>query len=495
LVPRSSLAIRSRLSYVLAGVIALVLIGVVGFVVTSRGCGLFSGRMATGTGECVGVIDKSDELDPSVSATAGRILDEDAQVTARPGPYVKVALLTPLSVSANTASAMSLDQVHYSLEGAYTALFRINHGDDFGDPAAVRIDLVLVNEGSEQDYSDQLRDAILALSEPNHPLVAVVGMGSSFVGTEQMARALSARGIPMVTAVASADSLDARQIPGLHSVSPANTDYVLALKELLDQHRPTLPLTSAIVVGDVNDDPYVQTLNQVYSQTLADYVKFSRLPFRGGTVGHPATPDVFDPVVTNLCNAVNDSDRLNTVLFAGRVADFRAFADVLAIRTCRSTPLAILVGATGFGAAQQYVSLLDQANVTVIYASSADSPTWLGGGPGTPEGFAAFAQQFQQLGFPVAALDDGYAIMYHDALASAARAVRLAAQGTQVPGPADLEVQFGNVIRAYTVRGASGTLSFGVRPDGRASGKLVVYRQLGTGTPIRLPAGLPAHFM
>jgi hypothetical protein len=46
----------------------------------------------------------------------------------------------------------------------------------------------------EEDHSDRLRDAILGLSDPNHPLVAVVGMGSSFVGTEQMARALSAPG-------------------------------------------------------------------------------------------------------------------------------------------------------------------------------------------------------------------------------------------------------------------------------------------------------------
>jgi hypothetical protein len=38
---------------------------------------LFSGRTATGTGECVGVIDTSDELDPSLSVTAGRIRVRD----------------------------------------------------------------------------------------------------------------------------------------------------------------------------------------------------------------------------------------------------------------------------------------------------------------------------------------------------------------------------------------------------------------------------------
>jgi hypothetical protein len=471
------------------------LVGVAAFVLVSRGCGLFSGRSATSTGECVGVIDDEAAVPSSISKVVRRILDENAQVVGGPGPYVKVALLTPLSVSDNSASAMSLDQILFSLEGAYTALYRVNHGNEFGDPTAVKIDLALVNQGSRQDYSDGLRDDILGLSEPAHPLVAVVGMGSSFVGTDRMARELSAREIPMVTAVTSADSLNGRDIPGLHSVSPANTDYVLALKELLDQHQPTLPLTSAIVVGDVNDDPYVQSLNLVYAQTLAPYIKFSRLPFRGGTVGHPATPDVFDPVVTNLCNAVNDPAKLNTVLFAGRVADFKAFAQVLADRTCKATPLAILVGATGFGAAQQYANILDQGNVTVIYSSSAAAPDWAAGRPGTPEGFPAFLNQFEQLGFPAGSLDDGYAIMYHDAVVTAARAIRLAAQGAEVPGPADVEVQFGNLTRAYTVRAASGTLAFGVRPDGRATGKLVVYRQLGTGTPIRLPAGLPAHVM
>ena len=101
------------------------------------------------------------------------------------------------------------------------------------------------------------------------------------------------------------------------------------------------------------------------------------------------------------------------------MADFRVFAQVLAGRTCRQTPLAVLVGATGFSAAQQYVDVLDQGNVTVIFSSSANAPEWIRGSADTPEGFAAFLTQFRARGFADASLNDGYAIMYHDAVASA----------------------------------------------------------------------------
>src|SRR5262249_62233630 len=137
-----------------------------------------------------------------------KILKEDANVAAAPVPYVKVALLTPLTVARQPlASAMSLDQIKFSLEGSLTALHRINHFADFGDPNAVQIQLLLVNQGSRQEYSDALIKQILDQSRPDdHPLVAVVGLGSSFTGTEATAKALADLGIPMVRGVASADS-------------------------------------------------------------------------------------------------------------------------------------------------------------------------------------------------------------------------------------------------------------------------------------------------
>ena len=176
------------------------------------------------------------------------------------------------------------------------------------------------------------------------------------------------------------------------------------------------------------------------------------------------------------------------VFYAGRVADFRAFVEALRSRSCRSTPLAVVVGATGFDAARAYEKLIEEADLTVVYATSADAPTWTAAGAGTPVGFAPFLQQFRERGFDDRSLGDGYAIMYHDAVASAAVAIRLAAQSDRIPNARDVDTQFGNVALGFPVYGASGTLSFAASPDGRARGKLIPLRQIGLTTPVRLPA-------
>jgi hypothetical protein len=501
-----------RRRYVAAGVVAILLLGALAYLVTSRSrapspdgqgvqtpsiCGNASSSLApTATGECIGIIERSDLLHQSIQAVAEKILQMNATVARSSDPYVKVVLLTPLSVSRTSDSAMSIEQVRYSLEGAFTALHRVNTASEFGDSAAAKIQLLLANFGSHQEFSRHLVDEIVRQSTRDNPVVAVVGLGSSFAGTERMVIELAKHQIPMVSAVASSNSLNGQIMTGLYSVSPSNTDYVLALKALLDDPRSNVKLTNGIVVADSNEhDAYVRTLRESYITGLESYLKFDYLQFVGGTVNSPITSRVFDPVVTNLCNAVNDRVHpLQMVFFAGRVADFRGFAEVLKTRTCKAAPLTVLVGATGFHAARNYVDILDEGNVTVIYSSSADAPRWIQGGTERPEGFATFLDSFRKNGFTDESLSDGYAIMYHDAVASAARAIRVAAQGVAVPRPADVMVQFRNLSLAYVVRGASGTLSFAGRLDGRAKGKVIVYRQLGLKSAVRLSPDFPPYY-
>jgi hypothetical protein len=450
--------------------------------------GRFSGMSKTDTGECVGIVRSSEVLDPSLKDVFDKFQTENEAATVG-SEYVKVVLLTPLTVAADgTPSAISLDQIRYSLEGAFTAMYRANNSRDFGDPSAVKIQVLLANQGSRQEDNDDLVEDIIAQDEAQHPVVAVVGLGSSFVGTKTIATKLADldKGIPIVTAVASADSLDANDVSRLRSVSPSNTAYAKALRSFLESQET---LKSGIVVADKNNDLYTKSLRGAFNRELASYTKFPELSFTGGTIDTNATPGVFFPVVTNICNAVNDSiNPLDMVFYAGRVADFKAFADSLENRTCVSNPLTVLVGATGFNAAQQYAGVLDKGNVTVIYATSADAPAWLGRQPGTPEGFARFAEQFRNSGFAESSLSDGYAIMHHDALVSAASAIRLAAQGRSVPPALDVDTQFSNLNLAYAVRAASGTLSFPDAANGRAVGKLIPIRQIGLKTSIQLPA-------
>ena len=73
-------------------------------------------------------------------------------------------------------------------------------------------------------------------------------------------------------------------------------------------------------------------------------------------------------------------------------------------------------------------------------------------------------------------LDDGYAIMHHDALATAVTAIRLASSptdGGQSVTAADVGSQLLNLNSAYKVRGGSGTLIFSSRREGNAGNKPV----------------------
>ncbi|MET8045021.1 hypothetical protein ABZU25_29675 [Micromonospora sp. NPDC005215] len=450
------------------------------------------GVVDTDTRECLGPVTDISRLDGSIREVTGKILAMNREVEGQPR-YVRVVLLTPLSVApAPAASAMSLDQVGFSLQGAYAALRRANTSAAFGDKNAPAVQLLLVNQGSGQPFHESLVEGIVALGDAEHPVVAVVGLGSSFTGTEKMAAALSKLGIPMVGAVTSATSLTAADFPTFHSVSPSNIDYATALKDLLDKNPETLP-RNGIVVHDRNDDPYPRTLTAAFTSVLKDYVKYPAQSFTGGTVGNPAMPRVFDPIVRNLCSAVNNGNKtrkLQMVFFAGRVADFPSFAEALKERICRSDPLTIMVGATGFQLSPQQVALLDAANVSVIWASSADAPAWIKNRPGTPAGFADFLKVYRdEEKYPADTLNDGYAVMYHDAVASAVRAIRMAVGRDNIPTADGVQTQFSNLALAHEIVGATGTLTFGERADidGRATGKAVMYRQMGK-TPPRLPA-------
>lgn len=482
---------RLRLGFLISGTVFLVLL-LLAFAFLNRSEQTWQSE--DGHHELLGVSDgsvffndPSEEQDPNQRAAIERInrifqkiYEENQRVAEGDGAYVRVVLLMPLTVSKSKPSAMPLDHIEHALQGTYTALIRANRSTYFGDPNQVKLQLALVNQGSRQDVSDRLVDAILEVSEPEHPVTAVIGLGSSVLNTEHMVRKLGDRGIPMVSAITSSDTLTGR--PNFWSVSPSNIHYVQALRHFLDARQD---LKSAIVVRDRNPDPYTSSLAQAFEEHLRPYVKFPELTYTGGTIDQPAQPHVFAPLVTNLCNAVNDRDNpLDTVLYSGRVTDFEFFAKALADRQCRNAPLTILTAATGFASAERYKEILDDGNVTVIYATSCDPVGWLKGAVPAPPDFAAFLQSYEEAGFPHGDLNDGMAIAHHDALATAAMAIRLSPPPHQ---PADVAAQFGNLVLAYQVRGASGTLSFPADARGRATERSIPIRQIGADAVPNLP--------
>jgi hypothetical protein len=269
---------------VVASVVVLVAAGVVVWQWGPGGCGFFSGIRLNGKadGECIGVTDGSYLFnDPSKATNPDdrnvieRINDIEKRIetenntVAGTGRYVKVVLLMPLTISKARPPAISLRQILYSLEGDCTALYRANHSSDFGDPTAVKIQLLLANQGSLQEASPDFLNRVVKVSQADHPMVAVVGLGSSVPNTKAAVEYLAQQNIAMVGAEASADSLTNLHL--LWSVSPSNIEYVDRLKSFLDHQNV---LKSGIVVYDRNPDLYTQSLAQDYRDQLGkSYVK------------------------------------------------------------------------------------------------------------------------------------------------------------------------------------------------------------------------------
>ncbi|MGH3746693.1 MAG: ABC transporter substrate-binding protein [Micromonosporaceae bacterium] len=460
----------------LSALVVVALVAVAGAVVwlpPRLACGgLFSGvhRVA---GECVGVTDGSYVFHPRFRAIQEKIKKENDWVAARAKakgkPYVKVALLTTLTPTED--SPLSPERVLSSLEGAYVALRRANRTHEFKDPEPL-IQLHLANEGSRQAQWETAVQQIEDMTGDEAPLVGVVGQGVSSDRTKAAALRLSRSGIPMVSGVVTADGLDHAHIPGLLRASPSNVDYVTALRRHLNQ-RPDLK-TAIMVYDNTEPDLYVTTLRKAYERKLGKYLKLAHQPFRGITFGQQAH-SVFSTITTNICSAEPEPDM---VLYAGRAHDLLGFVEALSNRTCREQPLTILYAVTGLLIESESATArhLKEGNLTITLAAAAH-PGWARGTVKPPEHFEQFQGHFQELiSRDPAALDNGYAVMYHDALATAVSAIRLTAtrwDDPVVPRPEDVRDQLLLLNGAHKVPGASGTLSFTENRGGNPGGKHV----------------------
>lgn len=436
-----------------------------GPVVLDRCTGLGSGLYRI-DGQCVGVTDGSAAFssDRDLNQIEALIKKENARVAKQQGSaYVKIALLSPLT--ADTTSFMNHDQVLHALEGVYVAQLRANTSRSFRDPDAALIQVYLANEGSHQDQWGQVVAQLERMTGGDHPLVAVVGLGTSIPATKEAAHQLSNH-VPMVGAVLSADELDGVHIPGLIRVSPSNSDYAESLRVYLQRDRPDLK--KGILVYDRSmPDLYVSSLQSAYHDRLGGYMTFPDQGFKGKGNLVPGTAGLFKDITDEVCH-----DRVDLVLYAGRGLDLPGFIDSLAARKGCGTPVAILVGATGLSFGPTQVAELVDNHVTVIAATSTD-PRWQTGEAVAPAHYDDFQHAFVKVDPSPHALDDSYAIMHHDALAAAVMAARRARSQGGALSTFDVEGELDNLSGDDAVPGASGTLVFSRKGGGNVGGKPV----------------------
>ncbi|MGH3624361.1 MAG: ABC transporter substrate-binding protein [Sciscionella sp.] len=456
---------RTRIALLIAALV--VVAGAVWFATTVFGaCGSLGSGVRKVDGECVGVTDGSYVFHPELVDVQRRIAEENARVRAGSSSYATVALLDPLTPTAE--SGLPAAQVRNRLEGAYTALHRVNTTPVAGDTRP-RIQLLLANEGSTDAQGHRVVDQLVRMSkQKDHPLVAVVGLGVSTEQTQRQATELSKQGIPMIGAYLTADVLDYDHIPGLIKTSPSNRQYVDALRDYANSSNDT-GIGSAIMVRDSNADSgmdlYAQTLENDFSRQMKDRIDFPAQQYAGKTGSTGADPDLFARVQANICASTGSGPGkgLQTVLYAGREVDIGAFLESLEHRTCRNAHLTILTAGLELGGILRGQNQkLVAANLTVVSAGTVDVGGWGQNAKGTPEHYHDFLSAFQKQRFDPAHLDDGGAIMMHDAVLTAAQAVRLAAPNgsTSFLTPSDVHAQLLNLNTLNSVPGASGTLSF-----------------------------------
>jgi len=437
-------------------------------IATAR-CGEIGGDLRKIDGECVGVTDGTYVFQDQFAEVQEAIVEENDwaadQAAAEGLPLVRIALLTTFTTTAD--SAMSADKIQSALEGALVALHRANRTQELGDRTRY-VQLYLANEGARQTHWETAVDRIEEMTDDDVPLVAVIGQGISSDSTVAAAQRLSAAGIPMVTGVTTADGIDHDHIDGLLRAAPSNTDFAVALHRYL-QWRGDLD-AAMLVYDSTAEDRYTTTLRTAYETELGDYITGSHQPFPGRSIA-TGGPEVFDPITRNICAAESDA-----VLFAGREPDLKVFLQALSVRACVDQPLTVLFGVTGTDMQQdeELGRRIEDANLEVLYAAGAD-PGWAGGQIAAPEGFDEFRSYFTALvDSDPAALSDGYAVTYHDALATAITAVRITNPWeVEAPAPEDVREHLLLLNSEQVVRGASGTLSFADNRGGNPGGKWV----------------------
>lgn len=458
------------------------------------GCG--AGMVANASSAaCIGVNltggPISKEQPDRLSRLVADVEDNNAAVSGT--NYVSIVLLLNLSPVENVDTT-SYDGAYRSIEGALTAVWRANHTAAFsGNPAPgeePKVKLFLANTGSENANWEQAVDQIAANAEANH-ITSVVGLGQSTDNTRKAIKKLTTiHRIPVIGATVTGDSMnfdiadDKTLLNGFFRVSPTNSDAVAAAAGYITAGL-RIPWDKVAVVEDtVTSDDYVSTLVQAAHTYLGTTHRF---PFTSPDINADTQARAeslrgqFGYLNINLCAAAPE-----VVYFAGRGTDIGTF-----VRTwiesgteCSSRPLIVLTGDDGIQAVRDDAvakAVGDQrATVTVRYTGLASPGKWgdCAAGPDFAAERAAY-HQFQaaftgkpscgtdtsptgdakRLAYPLEDLDNGQAILTHDAAGLAATTARRT--GTSALSDPMSQIGVLQQTRCRTVfYGASGIIQF-----------------------------------
>jgi ABC-type branched-subunit amino acid transport system substrate-binding protein len=446
-----------RGSRVTAVAAALALVGTGLFVVLRpAGSGCAAGVAKVGPDHaCVGLTDGSFAFSRDLSHVSHLIATENERVAKGGTPWVGVVYLLPMVPTGGTTTA---DSIRHEIEGAYSAQWEANHELGKGDAPQIRLLLAHPGTGSPQQQAYTLGQ--IESHRGSDHIVAVAGLGTSTQATVDAINRITADGLAAFGSVITADSLTPKH--GLVRVAPTNTDEAKAAAAYLRSSFKDQPNAKVQLVKDSKSDDY-------YSSTLASQFTLS---YQGGLLPHTMVYDSDDAAVaTNFANQMPTLCESGpaAVFFAGRGIDLPEFLAPLSERLCTDRQLTVISGDDASQVEQSagkadIVRALTKGNIRLLFTGLASDDAWAK----APQLFAPTAiAPFTAGGefkndFPNEELYDGQAIMGHDAVLTAVKAVRAVVSGGTPPDHVDGSAVTQMLTALYgktAVSGASGQIS------------------------------------
>jgi ABC-type branched-subunit amino acid transport system substrate-binding protein len=408
-------------------------------------------------GECIGVTDGRFVFTPGLAPVMEKIREENRWVLAQKDrPSVSVAYLMPLPKVPDDVSEV----YRHELQGAYLAQRRANHTNELGDQPLIR--LILANAGERNERWQPVVDQLVGMVGSDQ-LVAVAGLGASWETTRQAITALTVREIPVIGSRLTADDLSGK--PGFARVGFTNRDQVKAAVAFLKRDPR---IRRALLIQDTNPyDPFSRTLGDAFIEEFPDATHeliqppevYDSNPSLGG-VGNRLVQ-----VIASIC-----LQRPDVVYFAGAGPALEDFIEALPGRPCADFHINLVTGdSPGVRMDTPALRAGLGSRMTLQYTELAHPGAW----DTTPEAFSpASIRYFRQdcVGedcfinlFRTESIDDGAAVLGHDAVVIALRAIRLAAGPgnlTQNPlTPGEVLQQLSSLHGLNAVPGASGWVS------------------------------------
>ncbi|MYS21137.1 hypothetical protein GA0115240_12622 [Streptomyces sp. DvalAA-14] len=482
----------------LSSALALVVLAAVGVGGVWAYGALFPPALSCGAGltlvgkplSCVGVNLDGSRMRKDEPAAMRRLVAQvkaaDDQVS---GPYESVALLLDLTPveGVDTDSYASL---YPNIEGAVSAQWQANHTATYGTKPAVK--LFLANLGSGNNGWQEAVRQITAHTADHH-IDEVIGLGQSTIQTRRAAKALTAAHLSVIGATVTADTMNAdpdtgKPMKGFYRLSYTNTDAVAAAAQFLDA-RPSPPAKVLIVRDTVGGDDYVRTLGadadkglKARGRTLADLTYSSPDTAVQGRQRQTDLLNVFGQRHAAICQADP-----RAIFFAGRGSDLGAFLQSLdQAGPCRLGNPVVLTGDDGAEGIDDPAVIAAADHGTPIYFTALASPDeWDRASceSGVRTDFEVFKAAFTgkpdtcthqtveqdgpraaPLAFPARDLDNGQAMLTHDAAAAAFRAARDGVTpGTDQTVRPDTLNALSSYVCPSMLPGAGGWIAFGAQ--------------------------------